>query len=113
MVKFQEIFGIWGSEAEVARDFENDSVLDYSIVIAWYRYEDYEGSAYVLAEKDGKLFECEAAHCSCHGLEECWNPSEVTVAYLEQRLLKGNFVYGRAPEVAEAVRRYVTSRLLD
>lgn len=78
------------SESQVAgmcRDFEIDAqVLDgIKIIIASYTYEDYNGSAFVLFEKDGKLFEVNGSHCSCYGLEGQWEPEETTKEALMAR----------------------------
>ena len=69
-------------EVDVSGDFAAPEALDYEIIVAVYSYEDYDGSAYVLARKDGKLFEVEGGHCSCYGLEGQWKPSEVSIKYL-------------------------------
>jgi hypothetical protein len=60
-----------------------------------------------LAEKDGKLFEASAGHCSCYGLsEDGFDPGEINVKYLKNRLDQGQFSYGGV-DVTEAVRRFV------
>lgn len=69
------------SQAEgMCRDFQvQPSVLDgANVLIASYTYEDYNGSAFVLFEKNGKLFEVNGSHCSCYGLEGQWEPEETT-----------------------------------
>lgn len=48
------------------------------IIIASYTYEDYSGSAFVIYEKDGKLYEVHGSHCSCYGLEDQWSPEETS-----------------------------------
>ena len=106
MADIERFFGDWSDIEDVARDFCDDSILDYNIIAAGYFYECYEGSAYVLAEKDGQLFEVEGGHCSCYGLEEQWEPGEVTVPYLRNRLDKGRFCYG-SEEITEAVRHFL------
>ena len=57
-----------------------------SILIASYTYENYSGAAIVLLEKDGKLFEVTGGHCSCHGLEEQWEPGETSIHALIRAL---------------------------
>lgn len=49
-----------------------------TILIAVYTYECYSGKAFVLFERDGKLFEVNGSHCSCYGLEDAWSPEETT-----------------------------------
>jgi hypothetical protein len=61
------------------------------ILLAYYDYEDYSGSAFVLFKKDGKLYEVNGSHCSCYGLEECgWDPEETSKEILLYRLDHGN-----------------------
>ena len=62
---------------------------DVHILFASYGAQGYEGDSFVLLEKDGKLFEVNAGHCSCYGLEGQFKPSEVTLIELEHRLVKG------------------------
>lgn len=45
----------------------------------------------MLFEKDGKLYEVNGGHCSCYGLEGQWNPDDVMLEELENRLLNGTF----------------------
>lgn len=66
------------------------SVLDgCNVLFAAYTYGDYSGDAFVLYEKDGKLFEVNGGHCSCYGLEDQWEPEEVPKEALLYRLRKG------------------------
>lgn len=102
--------GNWKNEADVARDFQDDSVLDFNIIVAGYFDGSYEGSAYVLAEKGGHLYECESSHCSCYGLEGTWKPCEVSIEYLQNRLVGGFQVYLDGGEVREMVLQFVNSR---
>ena len=62
-----------------------------NILFASYGYANYSGDAWVLFEQDGKLFEVNGDHCSCYGLEGQWNPEEVLLEELENRLLNGSF----------------------
>lgn len=60
------------------------------ILFATYTYENYSGSAFVLLEKDGKLFEVNGSHCSCYGLEGQWALEEADKDALLHRLRKGD-----------------------
>lgn len=62
-----------------------------NILFASYGYENYSGDAWVLFEKEGKLYEVKGGHCSCYGLEGQWEPEEVNLDELQQRLTKGTF----------------------
>lgn len=61
------------------------------ILFASYGQANYSGDAWVLFEKDGKLYEVNGGHCSCYGLEGQWEPEEVSLKELEHRLLNGTW----------------------
>lgn len=61
------------------------------VLFASYTYESYEGDAFVLFRKDGKLFEVNGGHCSCYGLEGQWEPEETTIEAIEHRLKNDYF----------------------
>lgn len=63
---------------------------DINILFASYNSANYEGKAWVLLEKEGKLFEVNGEHCSCYGLEGQWEPKQVSLEELKHRLEKGN-----------------------
>lgn len=76
----EQIFhGDWTCLDDMLRDFQIDksAVRGCKILYAWYEYEDYSGSAFVLFRKGRKLYEVNGSHCSCYGLEDQWDP-EVT-----------------------------------
>ncbi|MCY0089259.1 MULTISPECIES: hypothetical protein [Bacillus amyloliquefaciens group] len=99
MKKFEEIIkqksvllNDWeGKEkVDVLSDFE-EKETDVNILFASYDGDICEGHAWVLFEEGGKLFEVNGSHCSCHGLEDQWEPEEVTLNVLEHRLMNGTF----------------------
>lgn len=61
------------------------------ILVACYETENWEGSAMVIFEQEGSLFLVEGSHCSCYGLEGQWNPTEITVDYVNYRAKEGSF----------------------
>lgn len=71
----------------LSKVFETSKVLDYEIICAIEESETYSARCYLLVRKDGKLFEVEASHCSCHGYEDLWEPKEVSEKYLQNRFL--------------------------
>ncbi|WP_276976795.1 hypothetical protein [Flavobacterium filum] len=94
----------WSDKIDVIYDFEDFQwrtkenqekvVKNYdgiNILFASYSYENYSGDAYVLFEKNGKLFEVFGSHCSCYGLEGQFEPDEVSLEELNMRLLNGEF----------------------
>lgn len=103
-IDFKPIFmHNFDSKESVISEFAIDpSLLDGAeILLAYYHVGDYgcDSSAFVLYEKDGKLFEVHGGHCSCYGLSESsysgdtqsqWDPEETTVEALEHRATKGS-----------------------
>lgn len=91
----------WKSKLDVITDFQdyenrNEEYLtkkykDINILFASYGYENYSGDAWVLLEKDSKLYEVHGSHCSCYGLENQWKEEEVVLKELENRLVNGTF----------------------
>lgn len=89
MKKYFDDWGSWGHDGLV-EDFSGyddnfektgpppDLATDAEIVYAAYAYRNYSGSALVIFERDGKLFEVNASHCSCNGLDGQWLPEETT-----------------------------------
>ena len=67
------------------RKIIEDMAKDEEILFAVYGTYSYEGEAQVLFKRDGKLFEVTGSHCSCNGLETCWEPAEVTWKALAMR----------------------------
>jgi len=74
---------------ELDSDMKNE-MENCKILLAWYGYGDYDGSAFVLFERDGKLYEVNGSHCSCYGLEDQWVPEETSVAELRHRIEHGS-----------------------
>lgn len=75
-----DFFG-WADVEEMATNFhlkpeERTALEGANILFASYGGGGYDGSAFVLFEKEGKLFEVGAGHCSCYGLEGMWDPEE-------------------------------------
>lgn len=73
--------------ASVIKEFEapDDALEGAEVLLAWYGYGSYDGSALVVYKKDGKLFEVNGGHCSCYGLEGQWDPEETTPEALLKR----------------------------
>lgn len=91
------------SDEDIIKEFgASEDILDgCNVLLAYYHVGSYgcDSSAFVLFEKDGKLYEVNAGHCSCHGLAEQdyggsgptqWEPEETTVEALEYRATKGS-----------------------
>lgn len=76
------------SDEEKSKSIEKHS--NEKILFASYGCESYEGSAWLLFENDGKIFEINGSHCSCYGLEDQWDPEEVFLEALEHRIKEGS-----------------------
>lgn len=92
----------WGSLEEMKADFwPNYSVSEYNgeldgmtVLLASYGSGSYEGDAFVLFQRGGKLYEVNGSHCSCYGLEGQWSPEETTIEELRHRLEEGELGSG-------------------
>lgn len=84
----QVFYGQWSDIDGLKSDFEikGEQLDGAEVLFAWYEYANYEGDAYVLYRKDGKLYEVHGGHCSCYGLEGQWIPDEVPLEALKERL---------------------------
>lgn len=85
-----------GCLAEISSEFETEpaQMEGVEILLASYHYEHYEGDAFVLFRKGEALYEVNAGHCSCYGLEGQWEPEETTIQALRHRLQHGNLGTG-------------------
>ena len=83
------ILGHWSDAEDVFKDFQSQQDGE-EILFATYYSQDYDGSAFVLFHKDGKLFTVQGGHCSCNGLEDQWCPVEVTRDSLMHEIEKGH-----------------------
>ena len=78
--------GDFSDKESMLSNFEIEaSALDNCEVIYAHYEGGYDGSAFVLFRKDGKLFEVNGSHCSCYGLEGQWTPEETTLAAMLAR----------------------------
>jgi len=55
---------------------------DIEFIYADYDTPAYEGYAHVIFMKNRVLYEVNASHCSCGGLEDQWRPEETSLAAL-------------------------------
>lgn len=72
----------------MCREYQIDpkALEDCEILMAYYCYEDYSGSSMVVYIQNGTLYEVNASHCSCNGLEGQWEPEETSAAAILDRL---------------------------
>lgn len=81
------------SKAKLAAAIASPDFTGINVLVADYDTPPYEGDAFVLFERGGKLYEVNGGHCSCYGLEGQWEPEETTIEALRHRLT--NATYGR------------------
>lgn len=81
------VFDGFDNAADVAASFQVSEAQVDGIIAALYGCESYEGSAFILLVREGKLYEVHGSHCSCFGLEGQWDeePEETTVEALRKR----------------------------
>lgn len=81
----------WAKRKVEMKQLMDTTFKGVKILFASYGTDNYSGDAWVLFSKDGKLYETGGSHCSCYGLENQWEPSEVLLAELHNRVTKGSF----------------------
>lgn len=84
---FKVFRGLFERDQDIIDQFSApaDALTGATVHLARYQYEDYSGSAIVIFEKDGKLFEVNGGHCSCYGLEGQWEPEETSWQAIKMR----------------------------
>lgn len=70
--------------------------FDGVVVHAEYNQECYEGDATVIFVDKGKFYISKGSHCSCYGLENQWEPEEITAQTLLHMLRKGHMMRGKS-----------------
>lgn len=72
------------NKAKLKQALESETYKNIEILWAEYDMDGYEGSAFVLFRKDGKLYRVDGSHCSCYGLEGQWLPEETSWEVLKE-----------------------------
>ena len=83
---FLDLFADGKSDIALEFDIPLEQLENKHFVYAYYSYEDYQGDAYLLFIENDKLYEVDAHHCSCYGLEGQFEPEEVPIEVLYYRL---------------------------
>lgn len=81
-------YGNFKDKGDVCNEFSIPD-FDGTVVFAAYETPDYEGYAEVIFIHNGKLFMAQGSHCSCHGLEQQWDPVEMPVDGLRRIITEG------------------------
>ena len=102
----------WHCKADLENEFRLDSgdLDSCKIIVACYNCESYEGSAFILFEKGGNLYEVNGSHCSCYGLEDQWRPEETSVELLKHRIEHGTlalYLGCDTPDVMKLLEEFV------
>ncbi len=89
------------------KNFQVSLPSSINILVAWYSQESYEGTAFVLFSKNGKLWEINAHHCSCYGLEGQWLAELALPAELRTR----EFGDAKKPDGSNSLKDHVIDAL--
>jgi len=76
----QVYHGHFKSKEDVMSEFglAAGSLDEFEVLYAEYSTASYEGDAFVLLRRGDDLFEVNASHCSCNGLESAWRLEPTT-----------------------------------
>jgi len=85
-------YGDISCREDILREFCISS-FEGHVVYAFYEYEDYSGTAFVIFIHDGNFYLVQGSHCSCYGLEDQWEPEEMTGEALAHMIRNGR-MYG-------------------
>lgn len=77
---------------------------DVKIVFAYYSYQDYSGDSVVLFKQGRKLYEVRGSHCSCYGLENQWDPIEMSEDALMHIFKEGEYYRDHKEAICKAMR---------
>lgn len=85
---------------------EEKDLNDCEVLFAYYSYECYEGTSFVVLvdEENKKFYEVNGSHCSCYGLEGQWEMEETT---LEALVKRDNDLFN------DVVKAYISKYLLN
>lgn len=90
-----------------AYEITDDDLEGVEILYASYQTGVYDGSSLVLFKKDGKLFIVEGTHCSCHGLENQWDPVKTDEKTLKREIdAKSRHLYKEFQSFIEFCKGY-------
>jgi len=89
-------YGLFTNANEV---FENFNVpleeqKGVHFLYAQYECESYEGTAGGIFIRDGRFYLFRGSHCSCYGLEDQWDPEEISLAAMRHYISNRATPYG-------------------
>lgn len=97
--------GLFGSWADVQRQFEMNVPEPEQVIYAEYDQPGYDGWANVFYRIGDQFYWAYGSHCSCYGLEGQWDPEEYDAQSLVHALRKGN--HWRLSENARQIEEFV------
>jgi len=106
MMTKEEIAVEWGGQGWETKELgpQGQQILaeldGAEILFAEYEQGGYEGDSTVIYRKFGRVYETHGSHCSCYGLEGCWNPEETTV----EAILLRKHNYGTQKDARAAIQ---------
>lgn len=84
--------------------FSDDSIREElegaELLVSLYETPAYEGYCFILYRKGGELYEVNGSHCSCHGLEDQWDPTVTNWRALASRCF---YQYDNREEILEFI----------
>jgi hypothetical protein len=72
---YRDLFSSW---SDVQGAFCMTQPQPDCVLLAEYEDENYSGFARVVYFDKGKLWHVSGGHCSCYGLEDQWEPEEIS-----------------------------------
>src|SRR5882762_180023 len=120
----QNIFGSWSAYEDISKDWfdwnyidgvktykptPNDFPKEEELLFASYGGRSYEGDAFMLWKRDGKLDKCHGCHRSCYGLEDQFEPEETSLEALkskEKKTSEKHYFHFLDDHDEEAIARY-------
>lgn len=83
----------------IRKEFQDDclELNNATHIFACYETGYYDGTTYILFQKDDKWYEVSGGHCSCYGLEGQWEPVETKLEAVKS--------YAYTDELSEFVKK--------
>jgi hypothetical protein len=97
--------GNFNNKKDVESNF-SVSLDDVHIVYAEYVTGSYEGSAWVIFSRNGKLFEVHGSHCSCNGLEGQWSEEDTSADIILERIKRNGHSEFDTKSISQLLNQY-------
>lgn len=103
-----QFYGVnYATEAEQKKALENCPEPE-EVIVAVYEYESYDGTAVVVYRNGETYYSVYGSHCSCHGLEDQFDPEEhsaIDALNYWKRMAKDGYGIQKtlAPQIIKAI----------